>query len=153
MFVQFHLKQFRNMVRKKTIFGGNGSVALLWRNSKYNVNPGLSYFERCLLACARLLANLHFRQSKAWLPLKMLPNQKSTTLPRPVQWYNDFRREISGAIFFLFSSLWCAQCEILLMMKVRLLLACQAFSFQINHACVWVFSFKAGNREKSKIAM
>ena len=39
-----------------------GSVALLWRNAKRNVNPGLSYFERCSLACLRILANLrlHF---------------------------------------------------------------------------------------------
>ena len=39
---------------------------------KRNVNPGLSHFERCALACVRLLANLHlhfaFRQSKAMLP-------------------------------------------------------------------------------------
>ena len=32
-----------------------GSVALLWRNTKCNVNPGLSHFERCTLACARLI--------------------------------------------------------------------------------------------------
>ena len=36
-----------------------GSVALLWRNAKRNVNPGLSYFERCSLACLHILANLH----------------------------------------------------------------------------------------------
>ena len=60
---------------EKNVFGGNGSVALLWRNAKRNVNPGLRYFEQCLLACARLLANLHFRQSKAKLPLKMLPTK------------------------------------------------------------------------------
>ena len=52
------------------------SIALLWRNAKHNVNPGLSYFERCSLACVRLSANLHlhlhfalFRQSKATLPI------------------------------------------------------------------------------------
>ena len=41
------------------------SVALLWRNSKCNVNPGLSYFEQCSLACACLLSNLrlHFLSS------------------------------------------------------------------------------------------
>ena len=47
--------------------------ALLLRNAKRNVNPGLSYFEWCLLACAHLLANLHlhfaFCQSKATLPI------------------------------------------------------------------------------------
>ena len=32
-----------------------GSVALLWRKAKRNVNPGLSYFERCSLACVRAL--------------------------------------------------------------------------------------------------
>ena len=42
---------------------------------KRNVNPGLSYFERCSLACVRLLAKLHLRlhfafcQSKATLPM------------------------------------------------------------------------------------
>ena len=36
-----------------------GSVALLWWNAKCNVNPGLSYFKLYLLACVRLLANLH----------------------------------------------------------------------------------------------
>ena len=46
----------------------NGSVALLLRNAKCNVNPGLSYFEWCALACARLLANLHL-QSKTILPM------------------------------------------------------------------------------------
>ena len=52
-----------------------GSVALLWRNIKCNVNPGLSYFERYMVACAGFLANLHLhftfcqsRQSKATLP-------------------------------------------------------------------------------------
>ena len=49
-----------------------GSVALLWQNAKCNVNPGLSHFECCVLACAHLLANLHlhfaFGQSKATLP-------------------------------------------------------------------------------------
>ena len=51
-----------------------GSVAL--QNTKCNVNPGLSHFEWCALACAHLLANLHlhlcfaFRQSKATLPLQ-----------------------------------------------------------------------------------
>ena len=55
-------------------FSDIGSVALLRRNAKRNVNSGLSYFERCSLACVRLLANLHlylhfaFRQSKATLP-------------------------------------------------------------------------------------
>ena len=51
-----------------------GSVALLWRNIKCNVNPGLSYFERYMVACAGFLANLHLhftfcqsRQSKATL--------------------------------------------------------------------------------------
>ena len=47
----------------------NGSVALLLRNAKCNVNPGLSHFERCVLACTGLLADLHlhfsFRQIKA----------------------------------------------------------------------------------------
>ena len=40
----------------------------------YNVNPGPSHFEQCSLACARLLANLHFafRQSKATLPFIVL---------------------------------------------------------------------------------
>ena len=38
----------------------NGSVALLLRNTKCNVNPGLSYFEHCALASAHLLANFHF---------------------------------------------------------------------------------------------
>ena len=37
-----------------------GSVALLWQNAKCNVNPGLSYFERCALASTHLLANFHF---------------------------------------------------------------------------------------------
>ena len=51
-----------------------GSVALLWRNTKRNVNPRLSYFELCLSACVRLLANSHlhlhsaFSQSKVTLP-------------------------------------------------------------------------------------
>ena len=49
-----------------------GSIALLWWNAKCNVNPGLIYFERWALTCARLFANLHlhfaFRQSKATLP-------------------------------------------------------------------------------------
>ena len=55
-------------------FSDIGSVALLRRNAKRNVNSGLSYFERCSLACVRLLANLHlylhfaFRQIKATLP-------------------------------------------------------------------------------------
>ena len=44
-----------------------GFVAL--QNAKCNVNPGLSHFEQCALACVRLLANIHlhfaFRQSKA----------------------------------------------------------------------------------------
>ena len=52
---------------------GYESVALLWWNAKHNVNPGLSYFERYMVACAGFLANLHFtfcqsRQSKATLP-------------------------------------------------------------------------------------
>ena len=41
------------------------------QNAKCNVNPGLSHFERCALACARLLAKhlrFAFRQSKATLP-------------------------------------------------------------------------------------
>ena len=37
-----------------------GSVALLWRNAKCNINPGLSHFDQCALACAHLLAK-HFR--------------------------------------------------------------------------------------------
>ena len=52
-----------------------GFVALLWRKAKHNVNPGLSYLERCSLACMRLLANLHLhfaiRQSKATLPFRI----------------------------------------------------------------------------------
>ena len=54
-----------------------GSVALHWQNAKHNVNPGLSCFERCLLACARLIANLHlylhfaFCQRKATLPMSI----------------------------------------------------------------------------------
>ena len=36
-----------------------GSVALLWWNAKHNVNPGLSFFELCWLACACLVANLN----------------------------------------------------------------------------------------------
>ena len=43
----------------KTPWLNFGSVALLWRNAKRNVNPGLSYFERCSLACLHILANLH----------------------------------------------------------------------------------------------
>ena len=48
-----------------------GSAALLWRHTKYNVNPKHSYFEQCALVCARLLANLHFVfcQSTATLPM------------------------------------------------------------------------------------
>ena len=48
-----------------------GSVALLWQNTQRDVNPGLCHFELCLLACVRLLANLHFafHQSKAKLPV------------------------------------------------------------------------------------
>ena len=48
-----------------------GSVALIWRNTKCNVNPGLSHFEQCTLICMRVLANFHlhlhfaFCQSKA----------------------------------------------------------------------------------------
>ena len=53
-------------------FRNIGSVALLWRNAKHNVNPGLNSFEQRSLACAHLLANSHlrfaFRQSKATLP-------------------------------------------------------------------------------------
>ena len=53
-------------------FSDIGSVALLRRNAKRNVNCGLSYFEWCSLACMCLLANLYlhfvFHQSKATLP-------------------------------------------------------------------------------------
>ena len=48
-----------------------GSVAL--QNAKCNVNPGLSHFQWCALACTHLFANLDlhfgFRQSKARLPM------------------------------------------------------------------------------------
>ena len=45
----------------------NGSVALLWWNAKCNVNPLLSYFERCTLAYLHL--HFVFRQSKAMLQI------------------------------------------------------------------------------------
>ena len=45
----------------------NGSVTLLWRNAKCNVNHWLSYFEQCALACLHL--HFAFRQSKAMLQI------------------------------------------------------------------------------------
>ena len=46
---------------------------LLYFGEMQNVNPGVSYLERCTLACARLLPNSHlhfaFFQSKATLPI------------------------------------------------------------------------------------
>ena len=59
-----------------------GSVALLWRNAKRKVNPGLSNFERCSLSCTCLLANLHlhfaFRQSKQHSPYVKFQKSFST---------------------------------------------------------------------------
>ena len=74
-----------------------GSVALLWRNAKCDINPGLSYFKRCSLACTHLLANLHlclhftFCQSKAMLPL---------WLPKFVH-FSDIRAQCSKSKLFL----------------------------------------------------
>ena len=52
---------------------GMGLLLYFDETKKRNVNPGLSHFERCALACARLLVNLHicfaFHQSKATLPM------------------------------------------------------------------------------------
>ena len=55
------LEKSSKIGRKYQKLENYGSVALLWRNAKRNVNPGLSYFEQCSLACLRILANLHLR--------------------------------------------------------------------------------------------
>ena len=47
---QLFLRENSNLLSNHYI----GSVALLSRNAKRNVNPGLGYFERCLLACEHL---------------------------------------------------------------------------------------------------
>ena len=92
MVVMFYKTLISLFTKYHLDLNNNGSVALLLQNTKCNVNPGLSqfqcngHFERCALACARLLANLHlrfaFRQSKATLPnpiyILPVPNIKIT---------------------------------------------------------------------------